>query len=365
MIEITASGSAYQRGLAQRGAAPVETVRAATIARVEEARASGLIDAEAVAYLAAQRDFHRDHDPESLAELQGIADAFGLPEADLFAHLHLGTLRDLKRGGVLIEGCSAVAIPAGPEGPLVFKNRDFSGLHLGVQCVLRHTGGDIRTGEILSLGSLGSLAAWSSGINAAGLAVADTQVAVNRHHVGWLRYFLMPRLLARAATVAEALTMIRSLPHAGGGTLVRADRSGATAAVELSAGGVAIAEGGLQWRTNHYTDAATKGETLGAEGDRIAGNSHHRSAYLARILPGRDWTAAAARALMATHAKADGTAEGAPLCQHGGDHDGGHDGGHDGAETISSVVYSCHSGGMEINEGTPCLGRWQRMRPSV
>ncbi|MBS0125986.1 C45 family autoproteolytic acyltransferase/hydolase [Thetidibacter halocola] len=351
MIEVTARGTAYERGLAQQGAVPVETLRAATVARVEQARAEGLIDAAAQDYLAAQRAFHEAHDPESLAELRGIADAFALPEPDLFAHLHLGTLRDMKGGATLIDGCSAVAVNDGPEGPLVFKNRDYSGRHLGIQCVLRHEGPDIATGQILSLGSLGSLAAWSSGINAAGLAVADTQVAVNRHRVGWLRYFLLPRLLARAATVAEALAMIRSLPHAGGGTLVMADRGGATASVELSAHSPAIAEGGLQWRTNHYTATETRDETLGAAGDRIAGNSQARFDHLARVLLGRDWTAAAARDLMATHPGPDA----APICQHG---EGG-----DGAETISSAIYSCRVGGMEISEGTPCLGRWQVMTP--
>jgi predicted choloylglycine hydrolase len=351
MIEISANGLAYDRGRAQQGAAPVETVRRATVARVEQARADGLIDADAAGYLAAQRRFHETHDPESLQELRGVADAFGLAEADMLAHLHLGTLRDMKGGAALIDGCSAIAVGQGPEGPLVFKNRDFSGAHLGIQCVMRHSGPDIATGQVLSLGSLGSLAAWSSGVNAAGLAVADTQVAVNRHRVGWLRYFLLPRLLARASTVAEALAMIRALPHAGGGTLVLADRSGATASVELSARGPAIAEGGLQWRTNHYTDPATRDETLGADGDRIAGNSHARLDHLARVLPGHDWTCARARALMATHPGPDG----APICQHGD--------GAEGAETISSVVYSCSLGEMEISEGTPCLGRWQRMTP--
>lgn len=351
MIEVSAHGTAYDRGRAQQGAAPVETLRRATVARVEQARADGLIDADAAAYLAAQRQFHETHDPDSLQELRGVADAFGLSEADMFAHLHLGTLRDMKGGATLIDGCSAIAVGQGPEGPLVFKNRDFSGLHLGIQCVMRHSGPDIATGEILSLGSLGSLAAWSSGINAAGLAVADTQVAVNRHSVGWLRYFLLPRLLARASNVEQALALIRSLPHAGGGTLVLADRSGATAAVELSAHGPAIAEGGLQWRTNHYTDPATSGETLGADGDRIAGNSHARFDHLARVLPAQDWTAGAARALMSTHPGPDG----APICQHGD--------GADGAQTISSVIYSCRLGGMEISEGTPCLGRWQAMAP--
>jgi hypothetical protein len=351
MILLRANGPAYDRGRAQAGAAPDAAVHRATAGRVEQARAEGLLDSDALDYLAAQRAFHLTHDPEGMAELRGIADAFGLSEAELFAHQHLGTLRDMKGGAVLIEGCSAWAVGQGSEGPLVVKNRDYSGAHLGIQAVLRHTGPDIRTGEMLSLGSLGSLAAWSSGINGAGLAVADTQVSVNRHRVGWLRYFLLPRLLARAATVAEALALIRSLPHAGGGTLVMADRAGATASVELSASGPAIAEGGPQWRTNHYTMPGLVAETLGPDGDRIAGNSHARFVHLARVLPGRDWTAAAARALMATHPGGDG----APICQHA-DSTGD-------AETISSVVYSCRLGGMEVAEGTPCRARWHEVEP--
>lgn len=351
MIEISARGTAYDRGLAQQGTAAVETVRAATVARVEQARAEGLLDADSLAYLAAQRGFHEAHDPESLNELRGISDAFGLSEPDLFAHLHLGTLRDMKGGATLIEGCSAVAVDHGPQGPLVFKNRDYSGMHLGIQCVMRHEGPDIATGQVLSLGSLGSLAVWSSGINAAGLAVADTQVAVNRHRVGWLRYFLLPRLLAGAATVSQALAMIRSLPHAGGGTLVMADRDGATASVELSATGPAISEGGPQWRTNHFIAQPIRDETLGAGGDLIAGTSRARFDHLAKTLPDQDWTCTAARQLLATHPGPGA----APICQHGD--------GIDAAETISSAVYSCRVGGMEISEGAPCLGRWQVMTP--
>ncbi|MDO8883356.1 MAG: C45 family peptidase [Pseudotabrizicola sp.] len=351
MIEVSANGTAYERGKAQAGAASADKVRQATIARVERASAEGLIDTAAETYLAAQRQFHERHDPEGMAELSGVAAAFGLSEPDLFAHLHLGTLRDIKGGAVLLDGCSAWVVPSGPEGALVVKNRDTSGIAVGVQCVLRHSGPDILTGQVLSLGSLGSLAVWSSGINAAGLAVADTQVAVNRHRVGWLRYFLLPRLLARARTVAEAVAMIRSLPHAGGGTLVLADREGATAAVELSAAGPVITQGGVQWRTNHYTTPQTRAETLGPDGDKIAGNSHLRFDFLGRILPDQDWTVPKAKALMSTH---PGSST-APLCQHA---DGVND-----AETISSVVYSCSVGGMEISDGTPCLGQWQRIKP--
>lgn len=344
MITVTASGSPFERGRSQRGAAATAAVRQATVARVEEARADGLIDAAAQSYLAEQRAFHARNDPDGMAELLGVAKAFDLPEPDLFAHLHLGTLRDMKGGATLIDGCSAWAIGDGPDGPLVAKNRDVSGLQLGVQCIMRHSGPDILTGETLSVGSLGGLAAWSSGINARGLAAADTQVAVCQHRVGWLRYFLLPRLLARAATVAQALDLIRSLPHAGGGTLVLADASGATAAVELSARGPAIAVGGLQWRTNHYTAPHLAVETLGAAGDRIAGNSHARFDFLSRALPGQGWTIPAAKTLMTTH-------DAAPICQHAS--------APDGAETISSVVYLCRLGRMEISDGKPCLGQWQ------
>lgn len=353
MILVTADGSAFARGSSQRGAASAEAVRRATVSRVDRARAEGLMDATALAYLAEQRAFHARHDPDGMSELLGISEAFDLPEPDLFAHLHLGTLRDMKGGAILTEGCSAWAIGKGPDGPLVAKNRDFSGLHLGIQCVMRHSGPDIRTGATLSVGSLGSLAAWSSGINAKGLAVADTQVAVNRHRVGWLRYFLLPRLLARAATVAEALDLIRSLPHAGGGTLVMADAQGDTASVELSATGPVITRSGLQLRTNHYTDPDIAAETLGPDGDRIAGNSHRRLEYLSRVLPAQGWTISGARALMATHEDGIG---GAPLCQHAT--------APDGAETISSVVYSCKLGLMEISAGRPCLGSWQAMEIS-
>lgn len=351
MIEVSVTGTAYERGRAQAGAASMDAVRQATVGRVERARADGVLDAMAETYLLAQRHFHERHDAEGLAELAGIADAFGLSEADLFAHLHLGTLRDLKGGATLIDGCSAWAVPSGPDGPLVVKNRDTSGALVGIQCAMRHSGPDIVTGQVLSLSSLGSLAAWSSGINASGLAVADTQVAVNRHRVGWLRYFLLPRLLARARTVAEAVALIRSLPHAGGGTLILADREGATAAVELSAAGPVITQSGLQWRTNHYTTPHTHAETLDPHGDSIAGNSRLRFDFLGRVLPTQSWSVHSAKALMATHPGP----ESAPLCQHAD--------GNDGSETISSVVYSCSIGDMEISDGTPCRRQWQRIEP--
>ncbi|MDT8858083.1 C45 family peptidase [Paracoccaceae bacterium Fryx2] len=342
-------GSPYGRGRGQGNGALAAKVRLATVGRVAIARAEGLLDAAALDYLAAQRAWHDLHDPEGMSELLGSAEAFGLPEPDLFCHLHLGTLRDLKGGAAMIDGCSAWAAAEGPDGPLVVKNRDTSGLHLGIQSLSRHQGPDVTMGAMICLGSLGSPGAYSSGLNARGFALADTQVPVATHRVGWLRYFLMTRLLARCATVAEALAMIRNAPHAGGGTLVMADAGGALAAVELGAGTVTVAQApDAVWRTNHYTTPALAADTLRPRDDTIADTSQARFDWLAATLPRRRWDAAGAARLMATHA-ADAPGAG-PICQHADQQDGG---------TISSVVYSCKLRKVDICEGNPCTGTWQ------
>ncbi len=347
MSVLCLSGTAHARGLAQANGADAAQVRRATLDRVALARADGLFDSAALAYLAAQRDFMQAADPAGMAELAGIAEGFGLSEPDLFQHLHLGTLRDIKGGAAMIDGCSAWAVADGPDGPLVVKNRDFSGQHLGIQRVARHAGPDVRTGAMICLGSLGSPGAYSSGMNAEGLALADTQVPVATHRVGWLRYFLMTRILAECATVQQAVAFIKRIPHAGGGTLILADRGGDTAAIELGAIGPQITAGGTVWRTNHYISDALAADTLKPKGDVIASNSPDRFACLSARLPNRTWPVADAKRLMATHP--DDGPDAAPICQHG---EG------DGTMTISSVVYCCKLDRMEICTANPCSGDW-------
>lgn len=348
LARLDLTGSPWDRGRAQAEGCDPATVRRVTVARVEAARAEGVINADALDYVAAQERLHREIDPEGMAEVEGIATGFGFAFSDLFLHLHLGTLRDLKGGARIEEGCSAWAVAQGPEGPLVVKNRDLALDGEVPQTIVTHRGADLRAGDVLALGSGGSPGAYSSGINARGLALADTQVPVSRHRVGWLRYLLMTRLLARCATVTEALALIRSHPHAGGGTLVMADATGAVAAVELSANGPQVILGDLLWRTNHYVTPAASGETLAPGRDRIAGTSAARFALLSARLPARDWTAAQARRLMAAH-----EAEGAPLCQHRAE-------GQEGSATVSGAIYSCREGSLLLCATNPCLGEWQR-----
>lgn len=347
-LTLRLKGTPDERGRGQaRYRAMDEGLRAATLERLEAARAEGLVDTEALAYLAAQWALHRTLDPEGLQEMEGIAAGYGIDPQELFLYLHLGTLRDLKGGGQIEDGCSAWAAGGGLDGPLVVKNRDFAGAHLAVQTIARHEGPDVATGAMLCLGSLGSPGAYSSGINARGFALVDTQVAVRTHRTGWLRYFLMTRLLARCASVAEAIAVIRSAPHAGGGTLVMADANGNTAAVELGASGPQVEQGQLVWRTNHYVSDRLGSDTHFPSGDWVAQNSRRRHDHLSSVLPGRVWDSTAARTLMATH---DNGLHEIPICQHGAAQ---------GSSTIAGAIYYCARPSLLACAGNPCRADWQ------
>lgn len=338
------SGDAFARGRGQAASGVAEEVRRVIRDRIDGARLAGSLGPVAQRYLDLQRAFAEHGDPAGMAELAGIAEGFGIARDELFTHLHLGILADITQGApVPRDGCSAWAVADGPHGPLVVKNRDFAGSHAGIQRVFRHDGPDLAQGPLLCIGSLGAPGAYSSGMNASGLAIVDTQVGVRHHGTGWLRYFLMTRLLATADSVAQALRFVRTVPHAGGGTLVLADRSGAVASVELGASAVATEEAPLVCRTNHFTTTALAPETLPHAESEIDASSARRRAFLDRVIPSRTWGVAEATALMAEHAAA-------PVCQHGDD---------GGSRTISSAVYCCRSGVLHACLGNPCTGAWQ------
>ncbi|MDE3078767.1 MAG: hypothetical protein KGI94_01880 [Paracoccaceae bacterium] len=351
---VALEGTPFQRGLGQAaaGRAACDAVRQVTADRLAAAEAQGLLGPRARQFLAAQMDFARAVCQPELEELTGIAEGFGLPVDRLFAALHLGILHDLSAvpDGVS-DGCSAWAVDRGRDGPMVVKNRDFSGAHSGIQRIFRHEGPDLARGPMFCLGSLGSPGAYSSGMNSAGLAIVDTQIGTRRHRPGWLRYFLMTRLLSQFASVAEAVRFIRAQQHVGGGTLVMADARGEVAAVELGAAEVAVEIAPRVCRTNHFTLTVTAPETLTDPASTIEDTSHDRRAFLDRTIPGADWSAEAASRLMATH-RGDGPQAG-PLCQHP---DAG------GSRTISSVVYCCASRLMYACLDNPCTGPWHVLR---
>jgi hypothetical protein len=321
---VVLEGDAYARGLGQARACPdaAPAVRAAVRSRLAEATTD---TPDACAFLAAQREITARLAPEALAETAGIAEGFGLDADDVFVFLHLGCLADLAALPDERDGCTAFA-----RAGVVAKNRDFRPEHAELQRVFAHRDPAWGGRSVLCLGSLGAPGAWSSGMNSDGLALADTQIPTAAHGPGMLRYVLMNRLLAGCANVAEAVALIRAVPHTGGGSLVLADASGAAAAVELRHGRVEIEQGASVARTNHYTEAP----------DRLApvGHSDARLATLRAALA----ETAEPRAILARHGPE-------ALCRHAPDP----------SPTLAGAVYDAARRTASIAFGPPCTAPWR------
>lgn len=348
-------GSAFDRGRGQADRCPgtERIVRDAVARRLAGAR-DILARPPAADFLARQWDFTATHDPDALAEAEGIAAGYGLPVRDLFASLHAGILPGVGASPAA-DGCSAWALRHPEFGALLGKNRDLAAPFRGAQRVFRHRDPAWHGRTILCVGSLGSPGVYSSGINSDGLALADTQIRAADQGVGFLRYFAMTRLLARCATVDDALDELHSLRHAGGGSLVLADADGRTAAVELGHRTVAVEGGGARSggggnggrvaRTNHFVSPELRGRDAEADGGHA--DSESRLCRLRTWLDGLGEAPgiADAAAVMASHDDAGTTG----LCRHGGD---------GGATTISGSVFACRSRRLYFSADNPCAGAW-------
>lgn len=350
-------GSAHARGEQQARLCPqqVPAVRQAVQSRLA-GLGPALRSRDVADFLTAQWEFSRIHDVPGLAETQGIAAGFGLEAETLFAYQHANVIADMAASRPTAplagEGCTSWAAQRGDgHGAWVVKNRDYRGEHGALQRVFFHADPAWGRRTMMCVGSLGSPGAFSSGINSDGLAVVDTQIDTRDHGVGWLRYFLMSYLLRSCASVAEALGQIAAVPHAGGGSLVLGDASGALAAVELGHRQQGMEAPGASWtvRTNHFTDAslAAMGTSLVDPASlRCSLDRHVRvSATLRRQSGAIDQ--AAIQTLMAGH---DQNGMAGP-CRHA-------DGDGEGSRTLSTVIYQTRIPSLVMSDGAPCLGRW-------
>lgn len=354
--ELNFVGDSYARGLAQAQQAPgqVGAVRAAVSERLKSQR-KVLARPESTTYLQAQFAFLVEHDTHGLQEAWGIAEGFALPLDDLLAYLHLNILNDMQPPTPpAIEGCTAWARSDHRAGAWLVKNRDYRGEHGALQQVMRHSDPAWGGRQLLCLGSLGSPGAFSSGINSDGFAVADTQIATRDHGVGWLRYFLMTALLRDCTSVQQALDFVARVPHAGGGTLVLADASGAVASVELGCHHQSAepAHSGWSARTNHCLAPALAAQMLVPVNDALNDSSPARLHVVTQALQGRsgDVDEAFIQQLMAGH-----PVPGA-LCRHPVD---------GGARTLSTAVYNTTMKTLLLSHGNPCAGHWQRYQLNV
>ena len=349
-------GAAYDRGRLQAELSP-DRIGDVTVAVTRRLRELGpaLAAPRVVEWLDAQHAFMRENDPDGYVEVQGIAEGFGIAADALFACFYGNVIADLAGEPALADACTAWASPHGEHGPIVVKNRDARAALGALERVARHADPEWGTRRILCVGSLGAPGAYTGGINTDGLAVADTHVGTADHGVGWLRHFLMTRLLRECATVAEAVALIFRVPHAGGGTLLIGDATGATAAIELTYGATAAEEPGEREyvaRTNHFASERLRGHDLAGPDDVGARVSRARLATLEHALRGLPlpYSHEAIGRVMARH----GDSASAGLCRHDEAHD---------IETLSCAIFDCRAPALRFSSGPPCAGRWERIAP--
>ena len=143
------------------------------------------------------------------------------------------------------------------------------------------------TGAMLCVGSLGSPGAYSSGMNAAGLLLADTQIGARTSPRRLAALFPdepparrparpSPRRSRSSAPCRMPAAARSSSPMPAGGC--RGDRARRHARSPSSAARIAR-------RTNHFVSTELDHETLEPENDRISSTSLKRFAYLDRVLP--------------------------------------------------------------------------------
>lgn len=219
--------------------------------------------------------------PAFLQYAEGQADGLGM-DCNLLLRFSLASyLEDMAKDAVGAAVGSCTTWAAGSSWtqngqPILAKNRDQRIDQLELQWVVYARPADgFRYFGVTTLGWPGLA---SSGINVAGLAVADTHVPSKDLGPGLPRWWLMVSILEQCQSVGEALDYLVTVPRLGNGILVLADASGGIAAFEEGHAHFGIRTptdgAGYVVATNHFVTNALRDmcrlENLGKKGDSIA-----------------------------------------------------------------------------------------------
>ncbi len=248
------------------------------------------------------------------------------------------------------EGCSTWAASGQAtknEGAILVKNRDYYLEHLPLQIVVR-----ARPQEgypYLCVGSAGSPGVFGSGVNSAGLSVADSRVRSKDEGLGLPTYALMMHLMENCDSVPAALSYLRAAERMGGSNLILADREGNLAVFEVGCEnyGQLEAQGGFLVSTNHFVTPDLQDKDFPG---RQRENSLRRRERLSQELKATwgEIEAGWARKIMASH-------EDEALCRHE-EEIRGHK-----VSTISTAIYLPVERKLLFCHGYPCRGEYYEL----
>ncbi|HIQ04648.1 MAG TPA: hypothetical protein EYH31_03030 [Anaerolineae bacterium] len=295
-------------------------------------------------------------DQPVLEMLRGMADALEVDFALLFKHAAASYLQDslLPSKVKAADDCTTWAAADGATAngqPILAKNRDYRPEHLSLQLVaLAQPAQGYRYGYITSAAAPG---VFSSGLNEAGLAVADTHVSSLDLGPGLPSFSLMMRLLEKHATVRSALDYLTSARRMGGSNLILADASGDMAVFEIGhqSYGVVEAENAMVVSTNHFVSPQLCSQWVEDAKPRMRGNSHRRREVVRA-------------ALMEARGRIDVTWAQTLMARHGGPLDSicRHQELEGSSVTISATVFFPATRRFWTCFGYPCRKQYQRFR---
>jgi len=261
------------------------------------------------------------HCPNVVEEMRGIAEGAGVSYEDiLLLNVQGDAEGDLAASPAApTVRCTAIGLPATPEGPLVAKTDDVGSDARGFETWFRARPED---GYPFMCNAFAGMAANQGGLNAAGLALVMTGLlpAGRRDHEGIPSLLFLRQALQECATVEEALAFAGAHPLRGYAcSMTMADaRSAAVTVVENYPAGRAVRRSMQPTvRTNHPQCAespAMSAEQARAAGERWPGllaNSLARAENAARLVREIPRSTAGLQRLLADHG------EPGAICQHG------------------------------------------------
>jgi len=284
----------------------------------------------------------------TLEMLQGIADALDV-DWDVCFRYAIASYLEARIQNIELterEGCTvwAAAAPVTKHGiPMLVKNRDEEPHRRALQCLARAR--PARGYRYTYLTSAGSPGVFSSGMNEAGLAVADTHVTSLDVGPGVARYSAMMEILERHSSVRSALDYLREVRHIGDGTLVLIDVTGNMAVFEAGHTTQAVIwpERGFVVSTNHFVSGPLRDRWVDRNPSELRGDSRKRYARVAA-------------ALQSVRGLVDAAWVQGFMADHGGSRHGicRHPEGNSQPATISSVIHLPQERTLLIADGLPC-----------